>query len=209
MAMNRILTPADRDALAELIANIERNTAGELVTVVLRRSASYVAYRIGWAAGGSLLLTAVAHLLWPAFPTMELLGAEATLALVLYWFFGHTAWLRLMVPRAAKVQATTDRAKRLFLELGVTETRDRSGVLIVLSELERRVQILGDRGIHQQLGADAWKQLVDSIVSSIRAGRPVEGLRSAIEKIGQELVSKFPPRPDDLDELPNHVIVQD
>ena len=208
-AMNRILSVVDRQAIADLVSEVERNTAGELVTVVLRRSASYAAYRIGWATGLAWLLTAVVHLVFPDLPGLELVGAEVVLFGVLYTVLGYAPILRSIVPRHARQSATADRAKRLFLELGVTETRDRSGVLIVLSELERRVEILGDRGIHEHLGAEAWNLLVVGLVASIREGRAVEGLRRVIEQLGRELAARFPPRPDDTNELPNQVMIED
>jgi putative membrane protein len=207
--MSRILSQSERNALAELVTEVERHTAGELVTVVLRRSASYAAHRIGWAAGVALLLAAGLHLILPDFPTMDLLGAEALGLAAVYALLGYTPALRLLVPRRAQRQATSDYSKRLFVELGVTETRDRSGVLIVLSEFERRVEILGDRGIHEHLGAEAWQALVGNLVASIKRGRAAEGLRSVIESLGRELSSKFPPRADDVNELPNRVIIDD
>ncbi len=207
--MNRILSQADREGLAQLVADVERNTAGELVTVVLKRSASYAAYRVGWASGVALLLTGFVHLLWPALPPMELIGAEAILLITLYAMLGYRPLLRWLVPRSVRQRATNECAKRLFLDLGVTETRDRSGVLIMLSELERRVEILGDRGIHEHLGAEAWQKLVATLVTSIRDGHAANGLRSVIENLGRELGAKFPPRADDVNELPNHVIIED
>jgi putative membrane protein len=207
--MSQILSRAERDALAELVAKVERHTAGELVTVVLKRSASYAAYRIGWAVGLALLLVASLHLVWPSLPAMEVLGAEALFIAAIYGVLGCAPLLRLLVPRHVRQRSANELAKRLFLELGVTETRDRSGVLILLSELEHRVEILGDRGIHEHLGADAWGALVASLVSSIRSGRAAEGLHAVIENLGRELAAKFPPRADDTNELPNRVITDD
>lgn len=207
--MDRILTPAERTALSELVAKVERTTAGEIVTVILKRSASYASYRIGWAIGVALFVTAGVHVLWPALPAMDLLGAEALLFAVAYGVLGFPALLRLIVPRPVQRGAANERAKRLFLDLGVSETRDRSGVLICLSELEHRVEILGDRGIHEHLGADAWKSLVTELVGSIRRGRAAEGLSAVIEHLGKELSTHFPAPPDDTNELPNHVIVEE
>jgi putative membrane protein len=114
--------------------------------------------------------------------------------------------LRLIVPRWAREQAVRDKVRLLFLELGVTETRDRSGVLIYLSELERRVEVLGDRGIYEQLGREAWQKLVGELTKSIHGGRAAEGLTRLIEQLGAELVARFPVRPGDTNELPNEVI---
>jgi putative membrane protein len=205
--MNSVLTSAERERIAQLVEAIESTTASELVTVVFRRSSSYAAHRIGWAAAGALALVSLAHLLWPRVMVMELLGAQALCFAALYAVFGLGPCLRHIVPRWAKEQAVHAKVQQLFLELGVTETRDRSGVLIYLSELEHRVEILGDRGIHQHLGAEAWQALVQELVTSIRQGKAAEGLERILRRLGTELAAKFPVRAGDTNELPNTVIV--
>jgi len=140
---------------------------------------------------------------------MELLGAQALLAILLYWLLGFPALLRRITPRAAQRQAVSDRVKQLFIERGVIETRDRSGVLILLSALERRVEILGDRGIHEHLGNNVWQTMVNQLTTAIDVGKAAEGLANIIERLGRELSSKFPARPDDTDELPNRIVTDD
>ena len=207
--MSEILSQSERDSLAKLVADVERTTAGELVTVVVHRSAAYAAFRIGWAAGLALVLANVVHLVWPDLPVMELLGGQAFVAISLAVGLGWSPLLRLILPRWVKQQAVDQHAKRLFLELGVTETRDRSGVLIFLSEFERRVVILGDRGIHEHLGMAAWEAHVAELIQSIRAGKAAAGLRTILSSLGEQLAAKFPPRPDDIDELPNAVVTDE
>lgn len=204
--MKSIVTKAELDQISALIAKIEQDTASELVTVVYSKSSSYAAYRIAWAAAGALALVGLGHLLWPNVPVLELLGAQTLLGAIGYWLLGMPATLRLIVPRWARERAARDKSRLMFLELGITETRDRSGVLIYLSELERRVEVLGDRGIYQELGQDAWQQLVGELTQSIRGGHAAIGLTRLIERLGAELVAKFPIRPGDTNELSNTVV---
>jgi putative membrane protein len=204
--MNSILTDEERKRLQALVAEVERGTAGELVTVVARQSAAYGAFRLGWAAMLALLLAVVVHLAVPSIPANWLLGAEGPVGLCLWWLLGWPVLLRRITPRAVQRRAVSDRVKELFLELGVTETRDRSGVLVYLSELERRVEILADRGIHEHVGTEAWQAMVSELVGAIQSGRAAEGLATIIRRIGQELAAKFPPRPDDSNELPDQVV---
>jgi putative membrane protein len=207
--MRAILSKVEQDYLAQKIADAERNTAGELVAVVLHKSASYGAYRVAFAGLFALLFVSTAHVLWPWVTAMELLGAEAVVAIALFWFLGLPSLLRLVTPRAVQRRAVSDRVKQLFIERGVTETRDRSGVLILLSALERRVEILGDRGIHEHLGNEAWQAMVNELAESLRGGKAAEGLARVIDRIGRELAAHFPPRPDDTNELPNRVVTDD
>jgi putative membrane protein len=206
--MKSVLTSAERERIGQIITEIETSTASELVTVVFRRSSAYAAHRIGWSAGTALALVSLAHLVWPHVGVMELLGAQALFVAMLYAFFGLAPCLRLIVPRWAMQRAVHAKVQQLFLELGITETRDRSGVLIYLSELEHRVEILGDRGIHQQMGPEAWQSLVTNLVASIRKGKAAEGLESIVRRLGAELTAKFPIRAGDTNELPNQVLVE-
>jgi putative membrane protein len=204
--MGRFLSPEEHARLAEQVAEVERRTAGEIVTVVIDRGASYAAYRIGWAGALALGLVSVAHLIWPALTPVDLLGGQAAIAMGLYALLGVSPLLRAIVPRPIRELAVSARVRQLFVELGVTETRDRSGVLVVLSELERRVEILADRGIHEQVGTEVWQRLVADLVSAIHGGRAADGLSRVIDRIGQELAAKFPRRADDQNELPDGVV---
>jgi putative membrane protein len=207
--MSTILTKEEQARLARLIGEVERSTAGEIVTVVLHKSASYASYRIAGAALLALLCASVSHLTWPWLTAMELLGGQSLLGIAIYSLLGWPAMLRRLVPRVVQRKAVSDRVKQLFIEHGVTETRDRSGVLILLSALERRVEILGDRGIHEHLGDDTWRAMVKELTQAIGNGKAADGLAKIIERLGRELSSKFPARPDDSDELPNRIVTDD
>jgi putative membrane protein len=204
--MSSILNDQERSRLAELVAKVELSTAGELVLVVAPKSASYGAYRAAWAAAVALFAAVLVHVAWPSLATHWLLAGQGVLGLLLWWCFGYHWLLRRITPRSEQQRAVSDRVRQLFLERGVTETRERSGVLILLSELEHRVEILGDRGVHQQVGTEAWQAMVKELVGALRVGRAAEGLTAIVERIGHELATKFPRRPDDVNELPDAVV---
>jgi uncharacterized membrane protein len=48
--------------------------------------------------------------------------------------------------------------------------------------------------------------MVDELASSFREGNAADGLVRAVERIGSELAKKFPPRPDDVNELSDEVL---
>ena len=119
---------------------------------------------------------------------------------------GRSAVLRGIVPEPVAAATVHARALQLFVERGIHETRDRSGVLILVSELERRVEILADRGIHERVEAGEWQRDVDELVSSIRGGHAADGVVAVVERIGGLLAQSFPPRADDENELPDEVL---
>jgi putative membrane protein len=87
----------------------------------------------------------------------------------------------------------------------LTETRDRTGVLILISRFEHEISILADRGIHSKLPADFWKGLCDEFTGAVKKGEEVEGLCSVIRRVGAELSRHFPRTTDDRNELPDHL----
>lgn len=200
-----LLTEGEKQSIAEAVKRAEESTAGELVVVLTARSDTYAAWRMGLAASVSVAVMLEAYYLLQTWPAWVFFIAQVPLAMVVYWVVGWGALLRLVVPRRVLTGAVERRALAAFLEAGVTETRDRSGVLVFLSEAERRAVILADRGIHERVATDEWQKDVDDLVAAIRAGRPAAGLLTAVQRIGSILARSFPPRRDDENELPDTV----
>lgn len=204
--MAHLLTGADEEKVRERIAQVERRTAGELLVIVSQQSSGYDRARALASAVVTFALAVLAYLMLPRVPGLWVLCAQAPVFVVLYWLTGRPALLRLLVPDEEQRRKVQARAHQLFLEQGATETRDRSGVLLYLSELEHRIEVVADRGIHERVGAECWKRVVEDVVSGIRRGTPVAGVLAAIDDIGVVLAEHFPPRPDDQNELPDQVV---
>jgi len=152
---------------------------------------------------GTLVVALVVYRYVPQVPEVWLLCGEAPVALALWWISGLPPLLRALVNPTSRHAAVRWRAQQLFLELGVTETRQRSGVLLFLSEAERRVELLADRGIHERVGEEAWRSLVQVVTTAIREGRAAQGVCAAVDSIGESLAQHFPREADDTNELPD------
>lgn len=202
------LSQADRAQIEATIAEIEQHSAAELVVVAIQRSGHYGEVKLAYALLISLAAGAVGHLLFPERAVPWLLWLQLAAALTTFGAISVPWLLRLVVPKALLAHAVDQRARLAFLEHGVFATRDRTGVLIMLSELERRVVILGDAGIHAKMQTAGWQTHVDHIVAAIHAGRIASGVCETLRAIGAVLMAEFPPRPDDVDELPNAVRVE-
>jgi len=115
-------------------------------------------------------------------------------------------WLaRLLVPAPLARHAVERRAHEEFFGRGLFRTRERTAVLIFLSELEHRVVILGDEGIHARVETQGWQRHVDRIVQAIREGRAAEGVCAVIVELASVLERAVPRRKDDTNELPDTV----
>ena len=93
-----------------------------------------------------------------------------------------------------------------FVEQGLHETRDKTGILILISLFEHRVQVLADSGINAKVPENTWDEIVTIIVNGLKAGDTCNAICQAVERCGELLEEHFPRKHDDTDELPNLVI---
>jgi putative membrane protein len=194
-----------RQRIETAIARVEQHTAAEIVVIAVPASDRYHELRALYGSALALASAAVVHWVWPGVAVVGLLWLEIGVGALGFFALGWAPLLRLLVPRARALHAVERRAREKFLEHEIFATRDRSGVLLLLSELEQNVVILGDVGIHGQVQQSGWQQHVERIVAAIRAGRPADGVCEVISALGEVLAAGLPQRADDRNELPNAV----
>jgi uncharacterized membrane protein len=102
-------------------------------------------------------------------------------------------------------QPALEVAKRTFRELGMDQTADRNGVLILLAVDRREFAILGDEGINKVVPKDFWSEERDLMQRHFKAGEFATGIELAIQQIGARLKQYFPYQTDDVNELPDEI----
>jgi len=96
-------------------------------------------------------------------------------------------------------------AKSTFDKLGLSATRERNGVLFFVAVKDHRFAVLGDSGIDQKVPAGFWDNVVTHVGDRFKQGKFGEGLVEGIRMAGEQLAAHFPPRADDVNELPNQI----
>jgi uncharacterized membrane protein len=99
-------------------------------------------------------------------------------------------------------------ARREFQLLGMTKTRDRTGILIFLLLQERKFFILADEGIHTKVEDGTWTKIAGDISSHFSQSQFRHGVIVGVQAVGDILSKHFPRKADDANELPNDVHVQ-
>jgi len=198
-----MFSESDKSEIAELVRAVEARTSGEVAVVWSARSDDYVLVRALWSLALAAVLVAELsalhfELAGPVLPALTLL-----VTIALYFLCGVAAVTRRLVPSAVQAERVHRQAQVAFLELGVTETDGRGGVLLFLSELEHRVEILADRGIAARVDQGVWQSVVDELISALKAGKTMPGVRRALERIGELLEREFPREAADRNELPD------
>jgi len=116
---------------------------------------------------------------------------EGPLALSALW--------RDVTPRA--------RAIELFSRLRVWDTEENSGVLIYIQLVDRRVEILADRGIAARVPQTEWDALCRGMETAFRAGDFGPGVQAAIAGATQLLAEHFPAGEGNPNELPDAPLI--
>ena len=110
--------------------------------------------------------------------------------------------------------ALRDRKKELktlaseeFYKLGMSETRDKTGILIYIHLEKRQFYILADEGINSKVEQSTWDKIRDEMQNEFKSGHYTDGILTALEKVGAILGEHFPIKADDTNELSNKVVL--
>lgn len=201
-----LLSEEDARRVEQAIQRVEAESATELVVAVVRQSGEYWLWRVllavGWALGAALLV----HFWLPQIPTVWVLLAEPVVGGLVYALSEWEPLKRRLISPEDADRAVRARAFALFSERGLHRTRDRTGLLILVSELEHEVVILGDSGIHERLHEEGWTKEVSLLLQRIREGKLGEGLLEVIGDFETVLKEIAPARADNVNELPNTIV---
>jgi putative membrane protein len=144
---------------------------------------------------------------WTPRHLLELAALIAALKFTGMWLLQLWRPLRRwLVPRAVMHARVRARAVMLF-RVGVdARTSGRTGILIYLSEAERRAEIVADEGISAKVSPEIWGEAMAALLSELSAGRAGAGLIAAVERVGAVLAEHCPRAADDVNELPDRLI---
>jgi putative membrane protein len=219
------LTEADHARVTAAVAEAERGTDGEIVTVVAGQSDPYHDVALHWAVLAMLLVLTLFSV-WPqavewlyglggdawasavplrALFTIALIAVAAAFLLVRL-LLAATPLRMALTPAATKSRRVRRRAVQIFHTAAEQRTRASTGVLLYLSLDERRAEIIADEAIHSKVAPETWGEAMAALVESVREGRPGDGMAAAVGRIGVVLAQHFPRSEDDVNELPDRLI---
>ncbi|MBS62732.1 TPM domain-containing protein [Salinisphaera sp.] len=201
-----LLSNDERKQVADAITAVERNTDAELVTVLAERADDYAYIPLLWAGLAALIL--------PGALLFFTVALDARLLLLLQWgvFVALALLFRLpsvttrLIPRPVRHWRAANLARRQFLEQNLHHTADATGMLIFVSEAERYVEIIVDRGISEQVPDEQWQAIVEAFTARVRIGETLIGFTECIAACGEKLALAVPAT-HERNELPNHLIV--
>lgn len=196
-----------RERIQAAIAKAEQGTRAEFVAALVGRADPYRGTATMAAAVLALIAGAAVgtFLPWPG--PLEIILAEVIVFAVVYGLMVMTPLgPRLASPRR-KHRAVVRLARLLFLDRGLASTPEQCGVLFLVAEAERQVEIIADRGIDQAVEAGAWQQIVDAFTAAVKRGAVEQGFIGAIESLGALLARHYPADGNNPNRISDRLIV--
>lgn len=217
------LSNLDHDRVTAAVRLAERDTDGEIVTIVATESDRYHDVSMHYAVLAMLLVPALLAF-WPSAaeaiyarlnpwerPPVGALFGIALILMVLAFLLmrlvlAHAPLRIAVTPGPTKTRRVRRRALLLFRAGAEKRTRASTGVLLYLSIAERRAEIIADDAIHSRVAPETWGEAMAAVLAGVRDDRPGDGMADAVARIGVVLGEHFPRSGKPVNELPDRLI---
>ena len=213
----RLFSESDLARIKVAVVEAEGKTSGEIVPFVVERSDDY---EVAEWRGGALLGATVAIVFAALHELTDLwlpVNFAGLVAISIVAFVGGMvgtrfvpSMIRLLAGRELMTHHAGRRAAEAFVAEEVFQTRDRTGILLFVSLLERTVIVVGDAGINAHVQKTEWDGIVAMIVDGLKKNTPADGMVRAINACGALLERQGVARKtDDTDELSDGLRMSD
>src|SRR6266436_343983 len=189
------------EALAQAVRDIEKDTDAEIVIVVRGRSGIY--RHADYLCGAIVALIGLVFVLLSPFEFHTYwVPIDVILLFVAGAFLSSRSDLlrRLLTAKNFRAQAARNGAAAMFYEAGIANTHAENGLLIYLSLLERRLEVIADRGILKAVPPLKWNHSVFEL-KQVAQNPDSEKLVKAVRDLGRVLAEHMPPTGENPNEL--------
>ncbi|QEN03697.1 TPM domain-containing protein [Thiospirochaeta perfilievii] len=216
------LSEDDLKSIKNSVTQAEKGTSGEISTAIIEESSDYAFYELAF----SIVVGAIYFVMFLLFSSRveawfsrffwDYKNIYFTIftGFSIFFVIGITYIIsnipavdRLIIPKSVITKSVYNRALRHFIESETCYTKDRTGVLIFISIMERRVILLADKGINEKIDQSRWSGIVDSLISGIKVKSYTSSITGAVKDIGDILSKEFPIKSDDINELSDDIQV--
>jgi putative membrane protein len=195
---------ATKTRAADEVKAIEARTAAEVVITVRRTSGHYrhTDYLVGF---GLALVALLAMLFLPPEFDLEIfpVGLVVSFALGAVLMPRLPTLRRRLTSRKLQEESVRTAARAAFVELGVSRTTGRTGLLVCVSLFERRVEVVTDVGVDTAAMGEEWTQALAKLSAAVATAPSPEPFFEALRLLAPPLERVLPRSADDINELPD------
>ncbi|MCC6137521.1 MAG: TPM domain-containing protein [Bdellovibrionaceae bacterium] len=192
----------DSDELQSLerkVAQLEATVDVELVPVIVKSSSTYPQTKITVALVLALIFLELWYLLDVSIYWESGYRVFAFIAVFFTAVFGLSPWIAkfgfvqmLLTHKAVEEEQCWRRAEMEFQNCKVSSTKQKNGILVYISLLERRVIVKGDRAIYEKIDPQLWNQAVQKIIGGMKQKQMARGISDALDAMESLLKLHFP-----------------
>ncbi len=200
--MTKQLDPAVVSSLGDAVRELELRSCAEVVVEVRARSGSYAHADARFAA-----ILAFAGLLvllfspWPVKAFWVAVDVAVLYAIGVAIARRSDRLRRLLTTEADRALRVRTVATSVFFERGIGNLEKETGVLLYLSLLEKRIEVVPDHGVLKAVPHLQWNGIVNGATASRTA--TVDTLLVLIRALAPLLAQCLPGRAGDREELPD------
>ncbi len=204
--MQKIFNETFQARLYEAVQAIEQESDAEIVTLVYSHSDTYRSIALIAAALATYLSYSIL-MFSPALISDFALYIVPILVFVGIFFLVDKIkpLKQRLIPKKVKHRATEIYARALFQKAGIHHTERHTGLLIFISLLEKKVQLIPDRGIKNALSDEDWLQIQSYFEAIFESNEIENGIIKALGQSKELFALYLPALPDDINELPDYV----
>ena len=203
------LTQSERDRISQAVLEAEKLTTGEIVPMIVAQSDDYPGARWRLAIVIALLFGFLAYFFLDDFDPAWILWVQIPGLYVGYGLGNFSVVLRPFLASSKIDEEVHQRALQAFFSRDLHATKNRTGILVMASLLERRAEILADTGINAKVPLDTWQEILNDMTGKIKSGDLTEGICNAVRECGEVLAEDFPGAHDNPNEISNKIIIED
>ncbi|MBL7554420.1 MAG: hypothetical protein JNM24_01265 [Bdellovibrionaceae bacterium] len=186
-----------KQIITRCVEEFEAKTQVELVILIKKRTQSY--YSFFWFY--TLLLVEIfwiATVLWNESFAYDIVAIESLFLIGLcYILFMKLGLIKFLIPKKVKIKSLKNYAAREFQNMGVYNTRQRSGLLVVYSRWENECLLLCDRGVKEKLTEKELQSFTSDFKVSFTGKDLSESVGSMIRSFGVYWHEKWPNEDDE------------
>lgn len=205
--MSSYFSSTELEQIRSAVKEAEKTTSAEIVPVFLERSGFYPEAYWKSAALFILFWSFLVYIYFKFISTSWTFNLELFLLsqivvggvgflLAYFWY----PWQRLFIDSKNMKARIWDKAYSIFLKEEIFNTKNRTGMLLFMSFLEKEVIILGDSGINRHVTPQIWEGIIAQLISGLRHKNKTEAIIQAIYSMGN-LLKQYPIEANDENEL--------
>ena len=208
MRPDHFFSSEDVRRVNEAIASAEQATSGEIVPVVVSQSSDYKEATYLGGIIGSILVYFITIYFRHIDKPSRVLVTLAIGYLIGILLSQVPSIRRVLIGHSFSEKEVWKRAALEFQINQIGKTAAQTGILILVSLIERVVIVYGDKPIAEKIPQADWEDVRDRILDGLRRKRPADGLVAGIARCGEILAGHFPRQSDDVNELPDQLILK-